>query len=78
MTGKYEIQLVQVFDKKDALLMMYPCVDQFTSDTENYESMVLNYRCAAVLLRHPEYTKDDLKVILTYRDFSDKVIIDNG
>ena len=78
MTGVYEINLVQVFDTKDAMLMMYPCVDQFTSNLEDYKELVKDHKCHSVLIRHPEYTKDDLKVILTIKDFNEKEPVNDG
>ena len=72
MTGKFEIQLVQVFDKTDKMLMMYPVVGVFADDIKEQERLVKDYRCTAILARHPEYTKDDLNVIIFFKDFSEK------
>jgi hypothetical protein len=75
MTGKHEILMVQVFDTKDAMLMMYPCVDQFTNVLSDYIELVKEHKCHSILIRHPEYTKDYLIVRLTTKDFSAKTNI---
>ena len=72
MTGIYEIQMVQVFDKTDKMLMMYPVVGVFADDIKEQENLVKDYRCTALFARHPEYTKDDLNVIIFYKDLSEK------
>jgi len=52
--------------------MMYPVVGVFADSIKEQEQMVKDYRCTALFARHPEYTKDDLNVIIFYKDLSEK------
>ena len=64
-TSIHLITLVQIFDRKDQLLQMWPAEDLFEGDLEVYKKSVIETKCKPIFERHPEFKPKDLQVYLT-------------
>ena len=62
------ITLVQIFDRKDQMLQMWPAEDLFEGDLTVYKKSVIETKCKPIFDRHPEFKPKDLQVILTFAE----------
>jgi hypothetical protein len=64
-TNIHLITLVQIFDKKDRMLQMWPTEELYEGDLEVYKNQIIETKCKPIFDRHPEYKPKDLQVYLT-------------